>query len=544
MLPSRSMIQTSRTLNHPTDDKIFTTYQDEYNSDKQHGNPVKHYGNTAFLNRAHTASVSMSDLRAKPFLAQSYNNLNSDSYIANRFSDNYSNNYKTSEDNTLRRSMPSRPVRTKLDHLFKVKIAPVSKVDEASAYEHEYLHGRKNDHFHSKKLLKTDTQNLNDTLACLIELADHMRNKSYDINARKLFATDAKGANHLDTFGKYFTRLISLMEEIINSYGKLKCTAVELKKMADNFIHAEHIIDRNIWDRKLKPAYERTDYKNIEDAIFYDKKVFNEQKEVANKTTKEAEVLLNLIESFILKDLNSLFEESRIILMSKFHNKDYEIKYLRDSNGYIKNDPKLPMKIENWFNLAENSCQLLSTYTAKANQRNVTINDLIKKISLTISNQWIDTHKTGIKQVEQSLTTQGKLITHQYDMKGELNALDRAIYDTRNKMDHCQKLDESLLTQITTPVHKIDPLYAENRKFQMSYANSVWSHGNDLRDNLKNMEKYHAGLRNRIQRLDTNIKSNHHGINYDIKTIVNPRGHAVGTQPSIGLVRQSIAAFE
>ena len=81
------------------------------------------------------------------------------------------------------------------------------------------------------------------------------------------------------------------------------------------------------------------------------------------------------------------------------------------------------MKIENWFNLAENSCQLLSTYTAKANQRNVTINDLIKKISLTISNQWIDTHKTGIKQVEQSLTTQGKLITHQYDVICIINLL-------------------------------------------------------------------------------------------------------------------------
>lgn len=544
MLPSRSMIQTSRTLNHPTDNKIFSTYQDEYNSYKTHGNPVKHHGNTAFLNRPHTISVSMSDLRAKPFLTPSYNNLNSDSYIANRFSDNYSNNYKTSEDNVLKRSLPSRPTRTKLDHLFRIKVAPVSKLDEATVYEQDYLNGRKNDHFYSKKPLKTDTQNLNDTLACLIELADHMRNKSYDINARRLFDAGTKGANNLDTFGKYFTRLISLMEEIINAYGKLKCTAVELKKMADNFVYAENVIDRNIWDRKLKPDFERTDYKNIEDAILKDKKVFHEQKEAATKAIKEAEVLLNLIEAFILKDLNSLFEESRIILMSKFHNKDYEIKYLRDSNGYIKNDAKLPMKVEHWLNLAENSCQLMANYTSKAFQRNECVNDLIKKISLTISNQWIDTHKAGIKQVEEGLTTQGKLLTHQYDMKGELHALNRAINDTKNKMEHCQKLDQSLLTQITTPVHKIDPFYDDNRKFQMSYANSVWSHGNDLRDNLHNMEKYKSSLRDRIQRLDTNLKSNHNGINYDLKTIVNPRGHAVGTQPSVGLVAHSIAAFE
>lgn len=166
MLSSRSMIQTSRTLNpnDETNSKIFSTYQDEYNSAKTHGNPVNHLGNTAYLHRPHTHAVSMNEIRAKPFLSPSYHNLNSESYIANRFSDNYSNNYRTSEDNVLRRSMPNRPIKTKLDHLYKVEIAPVSKVDSSSAYEQEYLHGRVNDHFVSKKLLKTDTNNLKDTL--------------------------------------------------------------------------------------------------------------------------------------------------------------------------------------------------------------------------------------------------------------------------------------------------------------------------------------------------------------------------------------------
>ena len=101
MLPTRSLIQTSKTLT-VGDEKIFSTYQDEYNSNKTHGNLVKHYGNTAYLARPH--SISISDLRAKPFLTPAYNNLNSESYIANRFSDNYSNNYRTTDENCLTKS--------------------------------------------------------------------------------------------------------------------------------------------------------------------------------------------------------------------------------------------------------------------------------------------------------------------------------------------------------------------------------------------------------------------------------------------------------
>lgn len=80
----------------------------------------------------------------------------------------------------------------------------------------------------------------------------------------------------------------------------------------------------------------------------------------------------------------------------------------------------------------------------------------------------------------------------------------------------------------------------------MSYANKVWASGDDLRNNLHHMYKYRTELRDRIQRLDTNIRSNHSGINHDLRTIVNPRGHSVAAQPSIGLVRQaqSIAAFQ
>ena len=50
-------------------------------------------------------------------------------------------------------------------------------------------------------------------------------------------------------------------------------------------------------------------------------------------------------------------------------------------------------------------------------------------------------------------------------MKQELDTLNRSIADTKMKLDNCQKLDEVLLTQITTPLCKMtDPLYDENRK--------------------------------------------------------------------------------
>ena len=123
---------------------------------------VKHYGNSAYLARGN--SVSYSDLNSKPFIAPSYNNITNNSYIANRFSDKYSNNYYSSIDNPLRRSVDSAPVKTKLDHLYNVSIFPVAKIDKASEYQQEFFHNRLNDHFVSNKQLKIDTVNLRDTL--------------------------------------------------------------------------------------------------------------------------------------------------------------------------------------------------------------------------------------------------------------------------------------------------------------------------------------------------------------------------------------------
>jgi hypothetical protein len=79
---------------------------------------------------------------------------------------------------------------------------------------------------------------------------------------------------------------------------------------------------------------------------------------------------------------------------------------------------------------------------------------------------------------------------------------------------------------------------------QAEYANKVWKNANELRDNLNEMIEYRKELLDRKQRLDKNIKSNHDGLNYDLKTIVNPRRNTVATQPSIDLVKKSITIFE
>lgn len=232
---------------------------------RTHGNLVKHYGNSAYLARTH--SVSYSDLTAKPFISPSYNNITHDSYIANRFSDKYSNNYLTSKDNPLRRSLESAPARTKLDHLYNVKLASVGNVDKSSEYKQEFFHNRINDHFVSDKPLKTDTVNLRDTLSNLLELADYLRNKAFDVNNRNLFKQDEVNVNDLENFGQRFTNLMCLMKELLRGYDRLKQSGVELKKSKQNFVHAKGIIDRNIWDRKLRPEFERVAYKETELAL-------------------------------------------------------------------------------------------------------------------------------------------------------------------------------------------------------------------------------------------------------------------------------------
>jgi hypothetical protein len=82
--------------------------------------------------------------------------------VANRFSDGLVNNYRTSDDNVLKRELKNIPEKTKLDHLFITKTSTIGHTDKASIYEQKFLNQRENDYFTSKKLLKTETVNLRD----------------------------------------------------------------------------------------------------------------------------------------------------------------------------------------------------------------------------------------------------------------------------------------------------------------------------------------------------------------------------------------------
>jgi hypothetical protein len=62
---------------------------------------------------------------------------------------------------------------------------------------------------------------------------------------------------------------------------------------------------------------------------------------MALKRLNETQSLLITIENFTHKTLDEIFEEAKVLMMSKLSKAEYEIFYLRDSTGYIKQNPKL-----------------------------------------------------------------------------------------------------------------------------------------------------------------------------------------------------------
>lgn len=101
-----------------------------------------------------------------------------------------------------------------------------------------------------------------------MELGDYMRNKSHDINLRNVFETYSGDANNLDKTGQLITDLMEVIESLLLSYNKLHCNATELKKNLDNFSYAQRIIDKNIWERGLRPTSERDAYFTTEESIY------------------------------------------------------------------------------------------------------------------------------------------------------------------------------------------------------------------------------------------------------------------------------------
>ena len=78
---------------------------------------------------------------------------------------------------------------------------------------------------------------------------------------------------------------------------------------------------------------------------------------------------------------------------------------------------------------------------------------------------------------------------------------------------------------------------------KIASTNVIWSCTNDLRNNLNDMLKHKRVLEDTIVKVETGLKSSHTGIDYDWRTIANPRRHAAAVQPAVGLVKQANSTF-
>ena len=72
--------------------------------------------------------------------------------------------------------------------------------------------------------------------------------------------------------------------------------------------------------------------------------------------------------------------------------------------------------MNDWFKLVQKIFMRATELTAKSDEANKNVIDLINSVGKNISEQWLDTHKIAIDQVEAGLKAQSKLINTQYDV--------------------------------------------------------------------------------------------------------------------------------
>ena len=156
---------------------LSTTYRDEILGHGNNGDLTLHYGNCAHMGRHERAPFKNTFLNdytksasaVKPFISPSYHNLTQSDFMCEKLIKNYSNNYRTSEDNTISKRLDSNniPIKTHLPQFFKTKVKPIALVDKAAIYEQEALNGHVNDYFYSKKYVKSEMMNLRDNFVRL-----------------------------------------------------------------------------------------------------------------------------------------------------------------------------------------------------------------------------------------------------------------------------------------------------------------------------------------------------------------------------------------
>ena len=95
-----------------------------------------------------------------------------------------------------------------------------------------------------------------------MEFADKLRNELFKANAKELF-----GHFNVQYLIDAFNRLISSMEKVLLAYNTLQSSSFELKTMIENLVFPENIVDMNLWNRDLKPEFERKNYISSEISI-------------------------------------------------------------------------------------------------------------------------------------------------------------------------------------------------------------------------------------------------------------------------------------
>lgn len=101
-----------------------------------------------------------------------------------------------------------------------------------------------------------------------MEFSDSLRNQAFNATSRKLFSLTASDETCvIDKFAEMFSKLMASMQDMLMSYNKLNTNSFELKKMSDNMVFVENVVDRNLWDRKQNPDFEREKYKSTELSI-------------------------------------------------------------------------------------------------------------------------------------------------------------------------------------------------------------------------------------------------------------------------------------
>lgn len=95
-----------------------------------------------------------------------------------------------------------------------------------------------------------------------MEFADSLRNELFKSTNMELF-----GSNNVSHLVHTLTSLIINMENLVLAYNKLESNSFELKNIIENFGFAEHIVDKNLWSRDLKPHFERKEYESSETSI-------------------------------------------------------------------------------------------------------------------------------------------------------------------------------------------------------------------------------------------------------------------------------------